>query len=305
MKNRLLLLLLISCSLPGFGKGISCKLPPNSNPQHVFSILREKFLETAKQDLGFHEIHCDPATQTISTETRTFKLRRKTPRIGEFPELHRPKWKKEKIRLTAEIRGETITVELTASAYNRRDRQWHKIPSTLRYEEEVLENVLTKSLEGLKGFTMGSPLATGKSGTLKLKNLTPYTVTNAYISLNDMKSLVIDLTGNNGETVTIRTPFLGSVNNICFALHSFFSKFSTRDLRKGVPRDYDFYWAYAQSGELMDGMQQNQVLAALGKPDRRLRVDKNTEKWVYERGNSRRTLTIVNGELSIPDPQGQ
>jgi len=262
MKKFLIFTLLLSCVHLQivFSQDISCEVPKGPSSQHIFSILQKHFSATAKQELKFREINSNPAAATISTEFKTFKLKRKTPRIGEFPALHRPKWRKEKIQLKAALKGRVLTVTLNAHAYNKRDKKWHKVHSTGRYEEAILEGVLTESLEGLHGKTMGNPIASVDNNTEKLKNLQPFMISAAYISIREMKTLVVDLTDKKGVTHKVSVPFLGAVNNICNAIHAFFSRFTTRDLKAGVPASYDFYWAYAIAGDLMDGMHENQVL---------------------------------------------
>ena len=304
MKKFLLLTVLSCCAQAVLAQGISCQLPQGIAPQRAFSVLQEKFSATAKQDLDFKKVNADVNAGTFSTETRTFKLKRKTPRIGEFPQLHRPRWKKEKIQLKAVLKSQTITVELSASAYNRQDKKWYPIHSTGRYEETILEGFLTGILEGVHGKTMGSPTASGNDGILILRNLKPFTITGAYVSFRDVKTLVVDLTDNKGATCKVSIPFLEQVNSICSAVQAFFSTFTSRDLKAEVSSAYDYYWAYAAAGELMDGMHQNQVLAALGEPDEKMHLRKGMEKWVYRTGNQARELIIMNGELRLSENPG-
>ncbi|NOY23718.1 MAG: hypothetical protein GXO70_09460 [Acidobacteria bacterium] len=301
MKKILLFSLFMSCAMTVFSHEISCQLPHGASPQHAFSILQADFSLIAKQDLAFKQINCDAKAATISTESRTFKLKRKTPGIGEFPPLHRPKWRKETVQLKASLKDRILTVELNANAYNKRDKKWYPVQSTGRYEEIILESVLTEVLEGIQGMTMGSLTAKGNAGIVKLKNLRSFTITGAYVSFHDIKTLVIDLTDKKDATFKVTIPFLGPVNNICSAVKEFFSRFTTRDLKAEVPRVYDYYWAYATEGELMDGMHQNQVLAAIGEPDEKRTIRKGSEKWIYHIGKQARELTIVNGELHIPE----
>ncbi len=301
MKNLSMLLTFFICSLGGFSRNIVCKLPHCIDADRAFSVLQEKFSLTAKQDLAFKQIDSNSEAHTISTETRTFKLRRKTPRIGEFPEVRRPKWKKEKIQLKASLKDRNIVVTLNASAYNKRDKKWHPVRSTGRYEGTILQGVFTEILEGIQGSVIGSPMAKGLAGTVKLKNLELYTITSSYITFEGIKALVIDLTDKKGTIYKVSVPFLGNVDTICSAMKAFFSKFTTSDLKSEVPQTYDYYWPYAVDGEIMDGMHQNQVRTALGEPDEKIRVNKTTEQWIYYTGKSPRKLTIVDGELHIPE----
>ncbi len=301
MKKILLFALFMSCAITAFSHEISCQLPHGVTSQHAFSILHANFSLIAKQDLAFKQINCNTNAGTISTESRTFKLKRKIPGIGEFPPLHRPKWRKERIQLKASLKDRILTVELNADAYNKRDKKWHPVQSTGRYEETILESVLTEVLEGIQGMTMGNLTAKGNAGIIKLKNLRSFTITGAYVSFHDIKTLVINLTDKKDATFKVTIPFLGPVNNICSAMNAFFSRFTTRDLKAEVPRAYGYYWAYAAEGELMDGMHQNQVLAAIGKPDEKQTIGKGSEKWIYHTGKQARKLTIVNGELHISE----
>ncbi|MCK5878740.1 MAG: hypothetical protein KAH24_03110 [Holophagae bacterium] len=301
MKNILLFIAFLSCAQAVLGQGISCQLPQGTDPQRTLSILQEKFSATAGQYLDFKHIKSDIGTGTFSTETRTFKLKRKTARIGEFPQVHRPRWKKEKVQLKANLKDGILKVELNASVYNSRDKKWYPVHSTGRYEETILEGVLTAGLEGVHGKTMGSPSASGNNGMVKLRNLQSFTITGAYVSLNDVKTLVVDLTDKNGVTCKVSIPFLAQVDTICNAVKSFFSRFTTRDLKSEVSRTYDYYWAYALEGELMDGMHQNQVLTALGEPDEKVQLGKATEKWTYRTGNQICELIVANGELHLSE----
>ncbi len=301
MKNLSMLLTFLICSIGGFSQNIACKLPHCIDADRAFSVLQEKFSLTAKQDLEFKQIDSNSEAHTLSTETRTFKLRHKTPRIGEFPQLRRPKWRKEKVQLKASLKDRNIVVTLNASAYNKRDKKWHPVRSTGRYEETILQGVFTEILEGIQGSVIGSPMAKGLAGTVKLKNLELFTITGAYITFDGVKTLVIDLTDNKGTTYKVSVPFLGNVDNICSAMKTFFSKFTTSNLKAEVPHTYDYYWAYAVEGEIMDGMHQNQVRTALGEPDEKIRVNKTTEQWIYHTGKSNRELTISGGELHIPE----
>ncbi|PJB76892.1 MAG: hypothetical protein CO090_09825 [Acidobacteria bacterium CG_4_9_14_3_um_filter_49_7] len=301
MKNLSMLLTFFICSLGGFSQNMTCQLPPCIDTERAFSVLQEKFSLTAKQDLAFKQIDSNSQALTLSTEIRTFKLRHKTPRIGEFPQLRRPKWRKEKVQLKASLKDRNIVVTLNATAYNKRDKRWHPVRSTGRYEGTILQGAFTEILEGIQGSVIGSSMAKGPAGTVKLKNMELFTITGAYITFDGMKTLVIDLTDNRDATYKVSVPFLGNVDNICSAMKAFFSKFTTRNLKAEVPHTYDYYWAYAVEGEIMDGMHQNQVRAALGEPDEKIRVNKKTEQWIYHTGKSTRKLTIAGGELHIPE----
>lgn len=304
MNKILLLTVFLGFAQTVLGQGISCQLPQGIAPQRALSVLQEKFSATAKQDLDFEKINGNAEAGTFSTETRTFKLKRKTPRIGEFPQLHRPRWKKERIQLKAVLKKQTITVELSASAYNRRDKKWYPVHSTGRYEEIILEGFLTTILEGVNGKAMGSPSASGNNGIFILRNLKPFTITGAYVSFNDVKTLVVGLTDNQGVTCKVSIPFLEQVNSICSAMKAFFFRFTTRDLKGEVSSTYDYYWAYAAAGELMDGMHENQVLTALGEPDEKVSLGKGTEKWIYKTGKQACELTVMNRELHLSENPG-
>ncbi len=301
MKKPIVFMLLF-VSLHVFAvKDFSCRLPDSTSPETAFSILQKTFSSTAKNELNFKNIQSNPKLFTIYTEERSFKLRRKTPKIGKFPEMRRPKWRKEKIRFSAKIKGRILTVNLKLSAYNKRDRKWHPVQSTGRYEANVIDSVLTRVIQGIQGQTMGSPTAISNGMAHKLKNLQPYTVTNAYVSLQGVKKLVVDLTDKNGIIWKISIPYLGTVNNTCTAVRKFFSMFTTKDIRAGVPKTYDYYWAYAENGEIMDGMCDKQVQVAMGTPDKIIRIGKNKEKWIYTNDGNTRTVTMIHHELHLPN----
>ncbi|NOZ12126.1 MAG: hypothetical protein GXO69_00585 [Acidobacteria bacterium] len=284
--------------------GFSCRIPDSATPAAAFSILQKSFSSIAKNELNFKNIQSNAKLFTIGTEERSFKLRRRTPKIGKFPEMHRPKWKKEKIRFTADIKDRVLTVSLHASAYNRRGRKWYPVQSTGRYEEDVIDSVLTRVIQGIHGQTMGSPTAVTNGQAHRLKNLQPYTVTNAYISLRGVKKLVVDLSDKSGTIWKISIPYLGPINNTCTAVRKFFSMFTTKNIRAGVPKIYDYYWAYAENGEIMDGMYDQQVRTALGTPDSIIKKGKNKEEWIYRNDEGSYTLTMINHELNLPDNSG-
>ncbi len=278
-----------------------CVKPERDINAQDFKLFVKSVQETVDNlGLKFKVAINDSSSMIFKTNEITFKIKRRKPAVGILPVLKKTKWKKEKIRIIASVKDGKYCVNFDATAYNRKDRKWHKVLAPADFFEKILDKAYLQSLKGKTVWTVGSPLVIVNGGAEKLTNLKKFTIEDSYISYASSKAVDFVLQGENGVVVTASIPFIEDVKTVKDAYKVFSKQFVSFYPKQSVPAKYDFFWEYAIHGELMDGMHKNQLLAAFGVP---VFVEKpaNYELWHYFVDGKKLVFKIYNNELQLPE----
>lgn len=242
----------------------------------------------------------DENNMEFSTNEYSFKIRRKTPVIGKLPEIKKAKWKKEKIKISANVVENRYCLRFDAFSYNKKDKKWHPVNAPGDFFEKILDKIYLNSLKEKIVYSAGSPLVIENGIPKKINNLQKFTIKDAFLNFANSKAVDFLLLKEDGTFIKASIPFIGDVKNVIDAYKVFKSNFVSTDLKKNVAKKYDFFWEYAIHGELMDGMHKNQLIAAFGQPYHIENTDK-IEKWHFLVDGKELVFKIFNNELILPD----
>ena len=303
MRKWILLTLLLTNIV--FGGNI-CIKTDNTSPEFFNKFVNE-IKDYSKKHYGVENFSVDVKAKTIIGQ-RLFKVKKRrknrmligTP-VDTFKK--KPKWKKEKIEIKGEVKNNKVCISVSLSAYNKRTKRWHKLLSDNLLEEHMATFTLTNSLKGKTLWSIGNISAEENGITRKITNLTKFKVDSVDISIDPfsgIKSVNFNLLkGNN--IVIYKVLMLGDIKDIQSALKVFKSHFLDFNPVKKTPKLYNYYWAYAKHGEIMDGMHRLQLITALGIPDKIINKNTKTQVFVYKFDDKEYKYSIVNNELNLGD----
>ena len=304
MKKWVLLLTLLISNMV-FGENLCIKVDAKS--PELFNKFVKEIKEYSKKHYGVENFSIDKNSKTI-TGQRVFKVKKRrknrmligTP-VDTFKK--KPKWKKEKIEIKGEFKNKEVCISVSLTAYNKRTKKWHKLKSDNLLEEHMIAFILTNSLKGRTLWSIGNISIDENGITKKVTNLTKFVVDSVDISIDPssgIKSVNFNLLkGNN--VVIYKVLMLGEVKDIKSALKVFKSHFLDFNPIKKTPKLYDYYWAYAKHGEIMDGMHKLQLITALGFPLKIVNKNTNKQIFVYKFDDKEYKYTIVNNELALEE----
>ncbi len=305
MKKTLSVLLTVIFAQSLFAGALCVKLDAR-NPISFTNFANELKLY-AKSHYQIDKFTVNEDNKTIIGE-RQFKVKKRrknrmligTP-VDNFKK--KPKWKKEKIEIKGNITKDKVCISVNLEAYNKRTRRWHKLKSDNMLEEHMALFALSKTLKGKTIWSIGN-ISVNKDGINKrVLNLTKFTVDSVDISVDPstgIKSVNFNLKDKNGIAV-YKVLMIGNVKGLNSALKTFNSHFLDYYPVKKISKIYEFYWAYAKHGEIMDGMHKLQVITALGNPDEIIKKDANKQIFVYNLNGKTYKYPIVKNELSLAE----
>ncbi len=298
MKKGLLTAALCFLSFFAFSKTVCVKIQPNKKSA-LFEILLKETEEYAKKEYKITNFSVDQANFSFKGE-REFKVKRRKPLIGIPPEFKKkPKWKREKIEIEGYANDEKACISVKLIAYNKRTKKWHKLKSNGLLEESVASAVLTASLKGKKVWSIGNAVVE-ENGTMKrILNLKEFQVDSVDISVNPSTSIkAVNFTLISGnQTYVYPVLMIDKVKTLQDAYTEFEKHFVDYNPFKKVPKNYEFFWEYAKHGEIMAGMHKQQLIAALGFPQKIVKKSENKEVYVYYFNNKKFEYEIVNDEF--------
>ncbi len=274
-------------------------------PENFFSSFEKELKEYSKQQYGIENFNIDTTEKKIVGE-KTFKVKKRRKKnflVGTPTETFKkkPKWKKENIKIIGEINNNSVCVSVILKAYNKRTKKWHNLDSDYLLEEHMGAFAITNILKGKNFWSIGNIIIDENGVQKRIPNLTQFTFDSVDTSIDrnsGIKTVNFYLRTKN-NMVVYRVLMLGEVKNINNAINIFKSHFLDYNPVKKIPKIYDFYWAYAKHGEIMDGMHKLQVITALGFPTSIIKKDASSEIYVYNFDGKKYKYTIVNNELTF------
>ncbi len=282
---------------------INIKNPSNQ----LFEDFAKELKEFAKKHYKIENFQIDKNNRIIKGE-RVFKVkrRRKNNMLIGIPVDNfrkKPKWKKERIEISGKFKNNSVCISVNLEAYNKRTRKWHKLKSDYLLEEHMAVFIISNSLRGKTLWSIGNLILSDNGVNKRVLNLTKFVVdgANIYIDLSSgMKSVNFNLKQGD-KTLVFKVLMVGDVKDPATALKVFNSHFLDFNPVKKTPKIYDFYWAYAKHGEIMDGMHKLQLITALGYPSKIVKKNANSEVFVYIFDEKTYKYTIVNNELTLEE----
>ncbi|BBB32636.1 hypothetical protein TTHT_1099 [Thermotomaculum hydrothermale] len=305
MRKTILVVLTLLFVNAIFAETICIKVD-NPSPA-LFKSIANELKDYSQKLYRVETFNIDKATKTIKGE-RLFKVKKRNKKklligtpVDDFRK--KPKWKKEKIEITAKIEKNEICISVDLTAYNKRTRKWHKLRSDNLLEEHMASYILSKTLKGETLWSIGNITVDENGISKKILNLTKFKVDSVDISVDPstgIKSVNFNLLkGNN--LVVYKVLMIGDIQDVNSALSFFKSHFLAYNPISKTPKVYDYYWEYAKHGEIMDGMHKLQLITALGYPDKIVKKNKNTQIFVYNFDGKTYNYTLIKNELSLGD----
>ncbi len=287
----------ILCSLPLRSSCLSVPFPIGDDIQQC---LFNSFETTLKTEFDIDSF--DRATPgTVKAEAIEFRIRRNRPLIGIPPQLPKPKFKKERLTYRASITGNgSICISCDAAVYNKRDKRWYPVRSDGLIEQQILQRVVSRLLEGRICWVLGTLPGTSDHTPAVLNGATRVQIESALIVQQDIKTFQLNLVTPDKQVFTYPIPFVGDTSSMFSILEHILNRFAWEDPLEQVPARYSFFNAYARHGELMEGMVPAQVLVALGKPTRVSETTPDETIWQYPASSGYERLLFQNGELVLP-----
>lgn len=300
VRKILILFLCLSIGMTSFSDEVCVKSESviNKNDFKIFIELVKSVLKDYKLEFKVEENNEED--MIFTTNEISYKIKGKTPIIGEFPTLSKPKWKKEKIKVTALVKDNSYCLNFDAYLYSKKDKKWYAVKAPSDFNEKILDKMFLESLKGKSVWSVGSPMVLNNGNAEKLLNLKKFKIEQASVSFITSKSIEISLKGEEEGNVNVSIPFIGDIKKVQDAYNEFKQNFISFSPRNSVAPKYDFFWEYAIHGEIMNGMHKNQLITAFGLPYSIEKLN-NNEKWYYFVDGRELMFKIFNDELILPD----
>lgn len=297
MRRRILLPVLFLLTSGGSAADFQVPFPLNDQQRNVFFSV---FKESVRDLYGITEFNRS-TTDSIESGTVEFKISRNKPLVGTPPELKKPKFRKQKLQFTGSINPDgAVRIRTSSLVYNRRDKQWHPVRPDNRLVDGILEQLLEQLWQNQRVWLLGQAFVPVAGQQMPLSG-EEVTISDMGIRYQDIKSLHIQVQGQNGALLSLDIPFIGPVQTTVDALAQLDRYVSWQDPLSGIVAGPSFFNPYAKHGELMDGMVPPQVEVALGRPDRIASNGDGSTTWFYQQGDHELKLRFRDGLLHYPD----